>query len=63
MKIKKINYKIVSTTKGTYQVYRITSYFGIEWIGEYIGGQFFDFSSAKSFIRLCKDNRIEIKYL
>jgi hypothetical protein len=61
MKIKKTEYKISLTIRDTFQVCKITSYFGISWVGEYVGGEFYDLPSASSFVNRCKARTIEIK--
>lgn len=62
MKIRKVEYKIAVSVRDTYQVYRQVSYFGISWTMEYIGEEFYDLSSARSFIKMIINNE-EIKYL
>lgn len=62
MRIKKVEYKIALTVRDTYQVYKQVIYFGISWDYEHIGEEFYDLSSARSFIKLIINNE-EIKYL
>ena len=63
MRIKTTDYKVLILSGDTFQVCKITYYFGISWTMEYIGGEHQDAASAKSLIRLILDNNIEVKYL
>lgn len=63
MKIKKTEYKILILSRNVFQVCKITSYFGINWNIEYIGGTHQDMASARTLIRMILDSNIEIKYL
>lgn len=62
-RIRTTNYKIVETLLNTYRVMKVVSYFGISWSSEFVSEEFYDLSSARSFINICKDTSIEIKYL
>lgn len=57
MKIKTTEYKITSTIRNTFQVYKQTSYFGISWDYEHIGEEYYDLPSAKTLIRMILDNK------
>ena len=61
MKIRKVKYQIVQATKDTFRVCRTTSYFGFDWISEFIGDEYYTISDARSFISICTNNNIEIK--
>ena len=62
-KIRKTDYQIVISTKGIFRVIRNTYYFGVSINCEFLGGDFYDIPSAKTFINICKDGKVEIKYL
>jgi hypothetical protein len=62
MNWRKVEYKIAVTVRDTFQVYKQTSYFRISWTMEHIGSEFYDLSSARSFIKMIV-NKEEIKYL
>ena len=56
MKWKTTSYKIQEISD-VFKVYRLTSYFGIEWEAEYIGDDFYIFSDAKRFIKFLTNNK------
>ena len=55
MKFKTTNYKIQEIAD-EFKVYRLTSYFGIEWCAEYVGNDFYNLNDAKIFIKFLTSN-------